>query len=75
MKKSVSGPRDQSEDSDIEADSGEEDGGKSVKSELPARSNRDKERAKERSREARNRRESERAKSRSRWELLVFYVL
>ncbi|GFS25210.1 peptidyl-prolyl cis-trans isomerase 1 [Elysia marginata] len=63
-KKSVAGPRDQSEDSDIEEDSGDEDKGK--KSEATARSNREKERAKERSREARNRRESERAKSRSR---------
>ncbi|KAK3736020.1 hypothetical protein RRG08_009088 [Elysia crispata] len=66
VKKSVEGPRDQSEDSDIEADSGDEEGSKGKKNELSIRSNRDKERAKERSREARNRRESERAKSQSR---------
>lgn len=66
VKKSVAGPRDQSEDSDIEADSGDEDGSKEKKTELPEKSDREKERAKERSREARNRRDNERAKSKSR---------
>ncbi|KAH9498723.1 hypothetical protein Btru_004676 [Bulinus truncatus] len=54
-KEKPEGPRDQSEDSDIETGSGHEEG--------EIKTKKDKDKAKERSKEARNRRESERIKS------------